>query len=96
MQVASLKLGANACRIKEIALDSITGEILPVGSDIFRVNGMLYQEDHSLNIHGDYGIDAGINKFLIKAYLDLDKLKKDYAHELLAIEIKSPIAACQV
>ena len=93
MQVASLKLGANDCRIKEIALNSITGEILPVGSDIFRVNGMLYQEDHSLNIHGDYGIDAGINKFLIKAYLDLDKLKKDYAHELLAIEIKSPIAA---
>ena len=77
MQIASIKLGANSSRLKDTALDAISAEIVPKSTDDFIINGMLFHEDHSLNIFTDYQIDAETNAFSIKAYINLNKLQKD-------------------
>ena len=51
---------------------------------------MLFHEDHSLNVLADYQIDAEINAFSIKAYINLNKLQKGYIPELETLKIKSP------
>ena len=89
MQIASIKLGANSSRLKDTALDAISAEIQPRGTDNFIINGMLFHEDHSLNVLTDYQIDAETNAFSIKAYINLNKLQKGYIPELETLKIKS-------
>lgn len=89
MQIASIKLGANSSRLKDTALDAISAEIQPRGTDDFIINGMLFHEDHSLNVLTDYQIDAETNAFSIKAYINLNKLQKGYIPELETLKIKS-------
>ena len=66
MQIASIKLGANSSRLKDTVLDAILAEIHPKGTDDFIINGMLFHEDHTLNVLTNYQIDAETNAFSIK------------------------------
>ena len=89
MQITSIKLGAHSSRLKDTAMDAISAEIRPRNTDNFIINGMLFHEDHSLNVLTNYQKDAETNAFSIKAYINLNKLQKGYIPELDTLNIKS-------
>ena len=89
MQITSIKLGAHSSRLKDTTMDAISAEIRPRDTDNFIINGMLFHEDHSLNVLTNYQKDAETNAFSIKAYINLNILQKGYIPELDTLNIKS-------
>ena len=89
MQITSIKLGARSSRLKDTTMDAISAEIRPRDTDNFIINGMLFHEDHSLNVLTNYQKDAETNAFSIKAYINLNILQKGYIPELDTLNIKS-------
>ena len=90
MQIDSIEIDSGSTLIKNAVLDSISAQVFPRDNGNYQINGILFSKDHFLNVLSDYNINAQKNAFLIKAYLDINELQKDYIPQVQDIEIQSP------
>lgn len=90
MQIDSIEIDSGSTLIKNAVLDSISAQVFPRNNGNYLINGILFSKDHFLNVLSDYNINAHKNAFLIKAYLDINELQKDYIPQVQDIEIQSP------
>ena len=90
MQIDSIEIDSGSTLIKNAVLDSISAQVFLRNNGNYLINGILFSKDHFLNVLSDYNINAHKNAFLIKAYLDINELQKDYIPQVQDIEIQSP------
>ena len=88
-QVDFIRFGSSSGRIKDIKLNTMSGELKGIGTSVLAINGSLFHEDHALKIQTNYKLNAETNKFSCKAYLNLNEFKKKYIQELKALTLKS-------